>query len=68
MDLKRHMETFRTTHSNLNYNTHRQLVDAEISEMTNRGFVLTTFQTIVRQIDYLQQNVQSNYYSGKTPR
>ena len=27
MDLKRHKETFRTTHSNLNYNTQRQQVE-----------------------------------------
>ena len=68
MDLIGHMETCRTTHSNLNYNTHRQQVDADISKMTNRGFVFTTLKTIVRQIDYLQKNAQSNYYSGKGPR
>ena len=66
-ELEKHIETFRNTHSNLNYNTHRQKVDAEISEMTNRGYVLTTFQNMKMQMDYLQKN-DSNYFSGKGPR
>ena len=55
-DMETHMSEYRITHSRRNYNDHIQQVDREISQMTENGFILDTFQTEERQILYLNHN------------
>ena len=55
-DMETHISEFKITHSRQNYNEHIQQVDREISEMCNRGFILSTFQTEERQNTYLILN------------